>query len=446
MATQTLTFSQAIADFFGGAKRDARVAAERRAEMVQTFDEMRDRVQNQAKEICEASQPVRAEKYVTENLEKVRDIRERMVKTAEAARKKMSWWDMLGATEQDYTGIDACIAELEVALQKIRASGEVEAVQGQCHALASRALARLDRAEKKALQSIPASRHVWYDGNKVAKASLLLSAASVPVSAWGDISSAGNIYNTLRGVNGNFAGMTDVDIWMQTLMMPAESLAGLVSLTKGAYFERLVADSTGGTLFENFNHPDTDIVIDGVAYQLKATGSVDYINSVPDHIPVISTSEVSFDADSIDSGIALAEIERATELALGGTVFDLGDTAFDAALTGVGALGLFATLRGVNHALRTYDSSQQNGIEAVAEGVGVAITLTAKSFVDTAELGYTVITSRPSRFAGRLVVNLAMWTGKKIVGKPKADIRPDRSGRPLLDPNRSPSPFRRPGC
>lgn len=429
MATHTLTFSESIADFFVGRKRDARVAAERRNNMVRTFEGMRQRIETQTEEMFEASQAVRAEKYVAGKLQDLKDVRERASQALIAASARMSWWQTLTDTPVDFTEIDTCIAKLEEALQKIRSSGEVEAIRAHCQKISARALSRLDKAEVDAIEAIPASRRSWFDGDQVAKSSLWLSAASVPVSAWGDISSANDIYTTLRSVNGSYVGMTDVEISMQSLTLPAESLAGLVSLTKGAYFETLVAEKTGGTLFENFNHPDTDIMIDGVAIQLKATNSVDYINSVPEHIPVMSTSEVALASGSIDSDISLAEVERATELALAGTVLDLTDTAFDSMLTGVGALGILATLRGVNHALRTFNWSDQNGIEAVAEGVGVAITGTAKSFVDTAELGYKVISSRPSRFAGRQVVKLARWSCKKIAGKQKPDTYQAQTGQ-----------------
>lgn len=423
MATHVATISESIVDFFVGAKRDARVRVERRDEVRRSFDEMRGRVRSYADDMYEASQAVRAEKYISSKLLELKSIRERTAQNQDAARAKRSWWQlMVDAPPVDFTDLDTCIAKLESGLEKIRTSGEIEAARAHFQASSVRALSRIDRAEADTLLSVPASRRSWYDGNQVSNASLWLSAASVPVSAWGDVSVAGDIYTTLREVNGNFAAMTDAEIWMQSLALPAESLAGLVSLTKGAYFESLVAEGTGRALFPEFNHPDTDIVIDGIAYQLKATDSVDYINTVPDHIQVISTSEVALASGSIDSGIALTEVERATELALGGTIFDLGDTAFDAVLTGVGALGLFSTLRGVNHALRSYASSEKNGIDAIAGGVGVAVVGTAKSFVDTAEMGYKVVTSRPSIFAGRQAVNLLKWTGKKIAGRPELHL------------------------
>ncbi|MEZ5497411.1 MAG: hypothetical protein R3F25_11405 [Gammaproteobacteria bacterium] len=80
--------------------------------------------------------------------------------------------------------------------------------------------------------------------------------------------------------------MSNSEIWWETLWMSPESHAGLVSLTKGAYFEQLVASDTGGQLHEHFNNPDTDIVLGGVEFQLKATESVTYINSVDEEIPI----------------------------------------------------------------------------------------------------------------------------------------------------------------
>jgi hypothetical protein len=47
-------------------------------------------------------------------------------------------------------------------------------------------------------------------------------------------------------VNGNYAEMSDFDVWLDTLMIPGEQLAGRASLTKSAYFEKLVEADFGG--------------------------------------------------------------------------------------------------------------------------------------------------------------------------------------------------------
>ncbi|MCY1300743.1 hypothetical protein D9M70_503210 [compost metagenome] len=231
----------------------------------------------------------------------------------------------------------------------------------------------------------------------------MLSALSVPFSLWDDFTTAGNIYDALRRVNGNYVGMSDGEIWLETLFMPAESLAGLTSLAKGAYFEQLVATDTGGTLFEHFNNPGTDIVIDGVAYQLKATSSATYVNSVDADIPIIATSEVAEQTRAIDSGFSNIELEHSVDLSLGGSVIDTKDTALDALLTGVGGLGFFATIQGINHAAELYENGG-DGVEALFAGAGVAIEGTARALVGTAELGYKVLTSAPSRLVGRTLL------------------------------------------
>ena len=255
-----------------------------------------------------------------------------------------------------------------------------------------------------------------FNGAMLQKA-LWFSAMSVPVSVWADVDSAMDVYDVLRSVNGNFDGMSDADIWWESLIMPAESLAGLTALTKGAYFEQLVAADSGGQLHEHFNHADTDIVIDGVAFQIKATDSEQYIYSVEESIPVIATSEVAATTAAIDSGYSNEDITNTVDLALGGTVVDVGDTAADAILTGLGGLGLFATIEGINHASAKYENGG-DGVEAIFEGAGVAIEGTARALVGAAEMGYNVLNSRPSRFVGRTLLKGLKKLDEKLMEEP----------------------------
>ncbi len=260
----------------------------------------------------------------------------------------------------------------------------------------------------------------------MASSALLLGALSVPVSAWNDISRSGQVYDALRSVNGNYAGMSDTEIWMQCLLLPPDSLLGLASLTKGALFEGHVAGTTGGNLHTNFNFPETDIVIDGTAYQIKATDSESYIATVDPDIPVIATSEVAERTDAIDGGLSNAELESWTELALGGTVIDLGDTAIDAVMAGLGGLSVLATIRGINHAAARHRAGI-DGIDAIAEGVGVAVTGTMKATVDLAETGYKIAKSRPSRFVGRQVMRGLGAVGRAIDGPSEDEGKVDDS-------------------
>ncbi|MGR3460945.1 MAG: hypothetical protein ACU0C8_04110 [Roseovarius sp.] len=329
--------------------------------------------------------------------------------------KGKSWWAQLTYDYPDYNKMDTEIRRLEwdVNLFLSRNATGIREAEEKLDAAAGRIDKRLRRIEETVIGAIPDKRQEPFDGDTIARDALILSALSIPVSAWQDISQAGEVYDALRSVNGNFEGMSDSEIWLQTLAMEAESLAGLASLTKGALFEAHVAESTGGTLHEHFNTPDTDITIDGIEFQVKATDNAGYIESVGQDIPVIATSEVAVETGTIDGGMTNAELERATDLAVGGSVVDFPDTAMDAVVGGLSGLGVFATLRGINHAINRH----REGIdkeEAIEEGIGVAVTGTMKATVDLAEMGYKAATSRPSRFLGRQVVKVGQGIGRRI--------------------------------
>ena len=326
-----------------------------------------------------------------------------------------SWWTQLSYDYPDYNQMDKEIRDLErnVSFFLSRNSKVIREAEEKLDAAAERIDTRLRLIEETVIDAIPDRRQEPFDGDTVARDALILSALSVPISAWQDISQAGEVYDALRSVNGNFEGMSDSEIWLQTLAMEPERLAGLASLTKGALFEAYVAESTGGTLHEHFNTPDTDIVIDGMEFQVKATDSVDYIASVAPDIPVIATSEVAAETGAIDGGVMNAELDSAMDLALGGSVLDFPDTALDAVIGGLGGLGIFATLRGINHAIDRHREGIDKA-EAIEEGIGVAVTGTLKATVDIAEMSYKVATSRPSRFLGRQVVKAGKGIGRAI--------------------------------
>ncbi len=327
----------------------------------------------------------------------------------------MSWWQQLNTEGPDLAAMDKQIAEIEAAQRRFLRSGKSARNRAHFDVVKDRAKARHLQCLLPAYQTLPSSHLERYDEKMIAKSALWLAAMSIPVSAWVDITRASDIYDCLREVNGNYAGMSDIDIWMDALMMPSESLAGLASLTKGAWFEKLVESDLGGERFEHFNHPDADIVVDGIAYQLKATDSESYIDSVADGIPVIATSEVAAATNVIDGGYANADLNESVDLALGGPGIDIDDTAIDALLAGVGCLGTLAMLRGFNHVSEKIRNGGDRE-EAVLEGIGVAVTGTAKAFVDTAELGYKALNSRPSRFLGRMVVKAATKLDEKLSG------------------------------
>lgn len=332
--------------------------------------------------------------------------REELKAQWEAAYEQFSWWNKIKYSgDPDFSELDRILDELTLMNRRIAVGhkDDFEELERHFSALKSKAVQRVVEAKGRADEYIRA--HAGTEGieSDLLKKALLFSAMSVPVSAWSDLDRAEDIFHALRCVNGHFAGMSDAEIWWETLFLPTENLAGLVALTKGAYFEQLVAADTGGVLFEHFNHPGTDIVIDGTAFQLKATDSEGYVNSVADGIPVIATSEVAELTGSIDSGYTNEELTNTVDLALGGSVVDLGDGAADAILAGVGGLGFFATLQGINHAVKQHENGG-DPVEAAFEGAGVAIEGTARALVGVAEMGYKVLASRPSRFMGRMLV------------------------------------------
>lgn len=332
------------------------------------------------------------------------------------AYESFSWWNKVCyGNSPDFKELDSKIRELEVANRSLlRKHGEdFQRLKTYYGEMAERAFKRVTHASIQIETYIKQRNFNDSIGDEYLRRGLFFAAMSVPISMWTDLNKAGDVYDTLRSVNGNYQGLSDSEIWWETLFLPSESLAGLIGLTKGAYLESLVASDSGGALFEHFNHPETDIVIDGVSFQIKATDSESYINSVSDGIPVIATSEVADVTGAIDSGYSNEELQEVISLAIGGSVIDVGDTAVDAVLTGVGALGVFATIDGINHALKEYEKGG-DPVEAMFDGAGVAIEGTARAAVNTLELGYNLLNSRPSRFVGRTLLKGAIALDKKL--------------------------------
>ena len=106
------------------------------------------------------------------------------------------------------------------------------------------------------------------------------------------------------------------------------------------------------------------------------------------------------------------ELTNSVSLALGGGVVDISDTAVDAIFSGLGGLGFFATVKGLNSARKKYKKGG-SGIKSFLEGAGVAITQAAKTLVNTCETVWKVVTSRPSRFIGRNLWKIV----KKLFGR-----------------------------
>jgi hypothetical protein len=355
-----------------------------------------------------ASPVIRAEQEIASAIESLETQKANAEKQLDEQRKRklLTWWFDL--SRPGFDEVDVKIEALRSARLQLIASGEVERTNDRYRALNLLVERRTEEINRAALAAIPANRNDQFDHECTLQNALLLSAFSIPVSAWQDFSQAGSIYDSLREVNGNYAEMSDFDIWLDTLTMPEPVLAGLANLTKGAFFEKQVEADFGGERFEHFNHPDTDILIDGVSYQIKATDSASYINSVADHIPVISTSEISDVTSSLDGGYDNEHLTTAVDLALGGTVIDFADTAVDAILTGVGGVGIVAIVSGVRKASVSYKESG-DAVKSLFAGMGVTAISTGRMAVNMAEIGtkssIAVLTSPPARYTGRLLMS-----------------------------------------
>lgn len=335
------------------------------------------------------------------------------------ALNKSSWWNQLmNSGTLNFKDLDKKIDEIGVAKRLLNRKHDYdfEKLEDYYSKLAKQACERIAQTKVSVEKFIHQCSYHDAIGNEPLTKGFFLASLSVPVSLWSDVSRAGEIFDVLRAVNSNYTGMSDIEIWWESIFLPSESLVGLMSLTKGAYLEQLVASDTGGQLFEHFNHPDTDIVIDGVAFQIKATDSVSYIDSVADGIPIIATTEVANLTDAIDSGYSNEDLDGVVDLALGGSVIDFGDTAVDTILSGVGGLGVLASLNGINHAVKKHENGG-DPIEAMFEGAGIAIEGTARAAVNTLEAGYKILSSRPSRFVGRGLVKALVVLDNKLTGK-----------------------------
>lgn len=323
--------------------------------------------------------------------------------------QRLTWWPTLKNLVRDFWSgnpirkLEIELLSLEEARKQLDALPDMVRGEKAFNDFRLRVTDRVARAREMAVAAIPDSHKEGFDPDYALRAGAIAAAVSVPISFAGDLSRAHDIYEVLRDHNQNYAALDDFEIWRAMLAMPREQLVGHISLVKGAYHETLVARDSGGVLFENFNHQDTDILIDGVATQIKATNSLPYIDTVKDHIPIIATSEVAEEAGVIDSGYTNEWLTDAVGDALGGSIFDVDDTVVDGVLAGVGVVGVVAIARGVHAAWSDY-SLRQNLIAAAGTGGITIVEAKARAVVTMVELIYrgtsAVVTSAPAKRLG----------------------------------------------
>ncbi|CAH0497354.1 hypothetical protein [Novosphingobium sp. CECT 9465] len=387
---------------------DKEAKEEREARIAQLCRDADQLVKSAIRRQHEALPEIKAKMRLEEELPHLRRLVEEADNQFKSAlgKRKLKWWLMLTRNRSALEEVERQILALETALEKLNASPTVIIAEEQYREFKAIVDRRVAQAKAAAIGTVPDSRNTPFEPDHALTVGLFAGVATGARSLVHDVIQAGSVFNSLREVNRNFDGMSDFEIWQEALAMPTDSLIGLASLTKGAYFEKLVEHDFGGERFANFNHPDTDIVIDGVAIQIKATDSVSYINSVEDHIPIIATSEVAQKTDAIDGGFSDEELSEAIDLALGGTVIDIGDAVLDGVASGIGGVGIVAILAGSHSAWKSY---QSNGDAIAALGVGLQTTAvrTLRTAVNLFEIAYrgsaAVFTSKPTQFVTKTV-------------------------------------------
>ncbi len=405
---------------------DAEAHQARKARIAELCREADQMVKAAARRSHESRPDVRARIRLEQEIPHLRRLVEEADRQFNASleKRRLKWWLKMTRDRSALQQVEDQVAALEVALDRLNASPALVQAEKDFVALNASIDRRIAQARMAAIGDLPSSRLMPFEPDHALSAGFVAGAVGGMASLVGDVSQAGAVYDALREVNGNYAELSDFEIWLETLTMPTESLIGLASLTKGAYFERLVEHDFGGARFAEFNHPDTDILVDGIAYQIKATDSVSYINSVADHIPVIATSEVADATGAIDGGYNHEELAEAIDLALGGTLIDVGDAVLDGVTTGLGGVGIVAILVGSHTAWKTYQTSG-DAIEALAIGVQTVATRTARTLVNMAEIcsiGATAIIKSK-------LVRGAWKAGREAFGAPTDKVqKPDAAG------------------
>lgn len=246
---------------------------------------------------------------------------------------------------------------------------------------------------------------------QMVQASAIAGGLGIAFHAGSSFAESMNVYEALRRANSNFAELSNSDIWFETMLLSLinpDSYQGMINLAKGAYFEQLVANDTGGVLHEHFNTPDTDMLLDGSLVQLKATDSEAVIDSVAPGITVIATSEVASITSAMDSGYSNEEVTNTTENALGGDVFDTSGSLMDGAVMFSGGIGVFASLKGLCAAGEYLEKNPQKNTGDDLKDLEESFTHLAKASAIGLEVAVvSTLNALPS--AWNLLLTIVRW-------------------------------------
>ncbi len=159
-----------------------------------------------------------------------------------------------------------------------------------------------------------------------------------------DQSQAEAIFNATREANSRFEHMSSDQIVAYCEGLDETQLNGMVSLVNGRYFENIVAEETGGTLFEAKNNPDTDMTLDGTEVSIKSN------DTTADSITEFETISPQ------DLGMDDAEIRERTAEVLDGDIID----ASDAVLSGAFGFGTMAMLQAAGKTIEEWEELSEH--------------------------------------------------------------------------------------
>ncbi len=154
-----------------------------------------------------------------------------------------------------------------------------------------------------------------------------------------DNAQANAIFDAAREANSHFEYMTNDRIVSYCQGLDEAELNGMVSLVNGRYFENIVAEATGGTLFESKNHPDTDMVLNGTEISIKSN------DATADSISEFETISPQ------NLGMNDAELYDRTAEVMDGDIID----ATDAIISGTVGLGSMAMLQAAGKTLDEWE-------------------------------------------------------------------------------------------
>ncbi len=211
---------------------------------------------------------------------------------------------------------------------------------------------------------------------KINTLSVLTGGVSAGASMAMDIKDADAVFESARTANSMFAHMSDSQIVDYCNTLEPEQLMGMVNLVHGRHFENIVADATGGELFEAKNHPDTDMVLDGTEYSIKSH------DATADSITEFETFSPQ------DLGLDDADLRDETAEILEGDIIDISDALFNGAL----GFGTMATLQALGEGaeewgdLAEYEKTKIKAALIGTKTVGNAAVGTAKSALNVLKL------------------------------------------------------------